>query len=201
MATAKQKLALKEYEFDINKYRQTTDYKSLQEARKFINHFYVELNDDIEELGDYIYSLSTKQSAFDEIESKAKIILKLSNSDDIYIKNTLDIEDMQFLNNIINGSFRYEIKLNELKAEFEKINVFYTEGKNNLNFLTKKDLDEKSEIERIQDVEAIFRSVVVSMDRNLRTHLEGLDQIIEYLFNFDFEYYQNRYPKFYKENR
>jgi len=201
MATAKQKLALKEYEFDINKYRQTTDYKSLQEARKFINHFYVELNDDIEELGDYIYSLSTKQSAFDEIESKAKIILKLSNSDDIYIKNTLDIEDMQFLNNIINGSFRYEIKLNELKAEFEKINVFYTEGKNNLNFLTKKDLDEKSEIERIQDVEAIFRSVVVSMDRNLRTHLEGIDQIIEYLFNFDFEYYQNRYLKFYKENR
>lgn len=202
MATAKQKLALTDYEFDISKYKNTTDYKSISEARKFLNHFYVELDDDIEELQDYIYSLSTKQSAFDELERKASSIKKLLNSDDIYIKNTITIPDnLQFFNDIVDGSFKYELKLSELKFEFEKINTFYTEGKNNLRFITLKDFTEKEELERLKDVEDIFRSVIVSIDKKLKTHLEDIDKVIEYLGGFDFEPYQKRYPKFYKENR
>lgn len=202
MTTAKQKLALSDYEFNIGKYNNTTDYKSVQETKIFIYEFNRILNDDIKELEDYIYSLSTKQSAFNELENNANIVLKLIQSDDIYIKNTLiPPKNLQFFKDVVDGDFRYELKLNELVSEFEKINTFFTEAHNNLRFISLKDFTEKEELERIKDVEDIFRSVISSMDRNLKAPLDDIDKVIEYLGNFDFEPYQNRYPKFYKKNR
>ncbi len=202
MATAKQKLALNEYEFDSSKYKNTTDYKSVSEARSFIYAFNRNLHDDIQELENYIYSLSSKNSAFTELEAKGEIIIKLLESDDIYIKNTVLIPDnIKLFTDVIKGDFTYEIKLSDLTAEFEKVNVFYTEASNNLRLITLKDFTEKDELERIEDIENILRSVIASMNRNIKTAVENVDTVIECLGNFDFEAYQNKYPKFWKENK